>query len=102
MSTRNSKPGGARSKFVDGCDHRLRQLHGFGFLCVPLVDRADRLSEKFVVTKNGTPRAVLMSAEEFESWIETLELMSNPKTVKALEQGVKEAKSRKLASFKEA
>ncbi len=42
-----------------------------------------------------------MSAEEFESWVETLELMSNPKAVKALEQGLKEAKSRKVASFKE-
>ncbi len=30
-----------------------------------LVDRSDRLSERFVVTKNGTPRAVLMSVEEF-------------------------------------
>jgi len=25
-----------------------------------LVERADRLSERFVVTKNGTPRAVLI------------------------------------------
>ncbi len=66
-----------------------------------LVDRVDRLSERFVVTKNGTPRAVLMSFEEFESWVETLELMSNPKAVKALEQGLKEAKARKFASFKE-
>ena len=59
-----------------------------------LVDRVDRLSERFVVTKNGTPRAVLMSAEEFESWVETLEIMSNPKTVKALNQGIKEAKAK--------
>ncbi len=66
-----------------------------------LVERADRLSERFVVTKNGTPRAVLMSVEEFESRVETLELMSNPKAVKALEQGLKEANARKFASFKE-
>ena len=66
-----------------------------------LIERAGRLSERFVVTKNGTPRAVLMSVEEFESWVESLELMSNPKAVKALEQGLKEAKSRKVASFKE-
>ena len=66
-----------------------------------LVDRVDRLSERFVVTKNGTPRAVLMSAEEFESWVETLEIMSNPKTVKALNQGIKEAKAKKLSSFKD-
>ncbi len=66
-----------------------------------LVERADRLSERFVVTKNGTPRAVLMSVEEFEIWVESLELMSNPKAVKNLEKGLKEAKSRKVASFKE-
>ena len=66
-----------------------------------LVDRVDRLSERFVVTKNGTPRAVLMSAEEFECWLETLEIMSKPKTVKSLNQGLKEAKAKKLSSFKD-
>jgi antitoxin YefM len=66
-----------------------------------LVDRVDQLSDRYIVTKNGTPKAVVMSAEEFESWVETLEFMSNPKAVKALEQGLREAKARKLHSFKE-
>lgn len=66
-----------------------------------LVDKADRLSARFIVTKNGTPKAVVMGAEEFESWVETLELLSNPKAVKALEKGLKEAKTRKLRSFKD-
>ena len=66
-----------------------------------LVEKADRLSERFVVTKNGTPKAVLMGAEEFESWVETLELLSNPKAVKALEQGLKEARARKFRSFRD-
>jgi antitoxin YefM len=66
-----------------------------------LVERANRLSERFVITKNGAPKAVMMSAEEFESWIETLELMSNPKAVKALEQGLREAKAGKFHSFKD-
>ncbi|MEK6694094.1 MAG: type II toxin-antitoxin system Phd/YefM family antitoxin [Nitrospirota bacterium] len=66
-----------------------------------LVDRVDQLSDRYIVTKNGTPKAVVMSAEEFESWVETLEFMSNPKAVKALEQGLKEAKAGKFHSFKE-
>lgn len=33
-----------------------------------LVDNADRLSERVIVTKNGTPKAVVMGAEEFETW----------------------------------
>lgn len=66
-----------------------------------IVGRVGRLSERVVVTKNGVPKAVLMGVEEFESWVETLELLSNPKAVKALKQGLKEAKSRKLRSFKD-
>ena len=67
-----------------------------------IVEKVDRLSERYVVTKNGVPKAVVMSAEEFESWVETLEFMSNPKAVRALEQGLKEAKTGKFRSFKEA
>jgi prevent-host-death family protein len=66
-----------------------------------LMDKADRLSERFIVTKNGTPKAVVMGAEEFESRVETLELLSNSKAVKALEHGLKEAKAGKLRSFKD-
>jgi prevent-host-death family protein len=66
-----------------------------------LVDRVDQLSDRYIVTKNGTPKAVVMSAEEFEGWVETLEFMSNSKAVKALEQGLKEAKAGKFHSFKE-
>jgi len=66
-----------------------------------IVDKAGRLSERFVVTKNGTPKAVVMGADEFESWVETLELLSNPKAVKALKQGLKEAKAGNCHSFKD-
>jgi antitoxin YefM len=54
------------------------------------------------VTRNGRPEAVVMGADEFESWVETLELLSNPKAVKSLKQGLKEAKTGKLHSFKDA
>ena len=67
-----------------------------------IVDKVDRLSDRYVVTKNGSPKAVVMSADEFESWTETLELLTNPKAVKALEQGLKEAKAGKFRSFKDA
>ncbi|MCC6139452.1 MAG: type II toxin-antitoxin system Phd/YefM family antitoxin [Nitrospira sp.] len=66
-----------------------------------IVDRVGRLSERVVVTKNGAPTAVVMGAEEFESWVETLELLSNPKAVKALKQGLKEAKAGKFSSFED-
>lgn len=64
-----------------------------------LVEKTDRLSERSVVTKNGMPKAVVMSTDEFESWVETLELLSNPKAVRALEPGLKQAKAGKFRSF---
>ena len=66
-----------------------------------LVEKADRLSERYVVTKNGRPTAVVMGAEEFEGWVETLEVLSNPKALKSLRQGLKEAKTGKFKSFKQ-
>lgn len=33
----------------------------------------------YTLTQNGKPKAVLLSAEEFESWQETVEVLSDPK-----------------------
>ena len=35
----------------------------------------------YTFTEGGKPKAVLMSAEEFESWQETLDVMSNSPTI---------------------
>jgi antitoxin YefM len=42
-----------------------------------LVDRVHSTDEEVVITKNGRPAAVLVSAEEFESWKETIEILSS-------------------------
>jgi prevent-host-death family protein len=33
-----------------------------------LVDEVERADQTVVITKNGVPKAVLVSADEFESW----------------------------------
>jgi prevent-host-death family protein len=43
----------------------------------------------YTFTEKGTPKAVLMSAEEFESWQETLEVMRD---CPDLDKDIKEAK----------
>lgn len=55
-----------------------------------LVDKANKLLDEFVITVNGIPAAVLMSAAEYESWKETNEIMSNPNLMKAIKQGEKD------------
>jgi len=59
--------------------------------------RADRV----VITRNGKPEAVMMNAEEYESWIETLALLSDRKARAGIRQGLRELKTGKVRSFKE-
>jgi antitoxin YefM len=66
-----------------------------------IVDKVGRLSGRVVMTKNGRLKAVVMGDDEFESWVETLELLSNPKAVKALKLGLKEARAEKFHFFKD-
>lgn len=55
-----------------------------------IVNKAKRKLDEFVITVNGAPAAVLMSATEFDSWKETLEIMSDPQLMKAIEEGEKD------------
>jgi len=66
-----------------------------------LVDKADHTLARYIITKNGVPKAMLMSFEEFEGWLETLDILDDPDWVKALNQAKKEVKRGKLLSFEE-
>ena len=50
--------------------------------------------------RNGQ-RVVMMSEEEFESWQETLEIMSDPELMASIKQGQKELKEGKGISWEE-
>lgn len=52
-----------------------------------LVDRANRLMDEYIITVNGKPAAVIMSADEYESWKETTEIMSDPELMQAIKEG---------------
>ena len=60
-----------------------------------IVENARKKLDEYVITVNGSPAAVIISAEEYESWKETNEIMSDPKLVKAIKQGEKEIKKKK-------
>lgn len=66
-----------------------------------LVMRTHRLMDRVVITRKGKPEAVLMGFEEFESWIETLELMGDPETVRGIREGLKDLAAGRAQSFEE-
>ena len=55
-----------------------------------LVNNANKRLDEYVITVNGSPAAVLMSVEEYESLKETLDIMSDPKLMKDIREGEKE------------
>lgn len=55
-----------------------------------LVDNAQRRLDEYVITVNGSPAAIIISVDEYESLKETLEIMSDKKLMKAIRQGEKE------------
>ncbi|MFH1712866.1 MAG: type II toxin-antitoxin system prevent-host-death family antitoxin [Candidatus Jacksonbacteria bacterium] len=48
---------------------------------------------RFFLTERGRAKAVLMSADEFDSWQETLEIMSDPELMKDIKEAKKDIES---------
>jgi len=49
--------------------------------------------QQFTITLRGRAKAVVMSAEEFDSWQETLEVMSDKRLVQKIKKGVASKKT---------
>lgn len=49
-----------------------------------IVDHVTTTGSELVLTRHGKPAAVVMSHEEYESLIETLNILSDAETMKAL------------------
>ena len=55
-----------------------------------ILKEIEKTGAHYMITEKGKPKAVMMSAEEYESWIETFEVM---KEFPDLDEEIKEAKS---------
>ncbi len=67
-----------------------------------LVSRMRRLMERVIITRNGKPAAVLLGIEEYESWVETQELMASPEAVRGVREGLADLRAGRSRSFEEA
>jgi len=59
-----------------------------------LVEKVYSTDEEVVITKNGRPSAVLVSPDEFESWKETLEIISDRDMMTEIKQGLSALKGK--------
>ncbi len=64
-----------------------------------LVKAVNTTDEEIVITKNGSPAAVLISPDEFESLKETIAVRSDAALMDEIKQGLKALKSRKARLY---
>ncbi|PIZ64111.1 type II toxin-antitoxin system Phd/YefM family antitoxin [Candidatus Roizmanbacteria bacterium CG_4_9_14_0_2_um_filter_39_13] len=58
-----------------------------------LVNDARNKLNEYVITVNGSPAAVLISATEYDSWKETMEIMADPTLMAAIREGEEDIKA---------
>ncbi len=66
-----------------------------------LIDEVNDKFEQIEITKNGRPKAILMSADEFDSWKETIEILSDEKLMKDIKEAEKEFKEGKTIPWEQ-
>ena len=66
-----------------------------------LLNRIKEHHESFAITQRGKIEGVLISFDEYESLIETLEILSDRELMDSIERGLKEEKRGKLHSHRE-
>jgi len=64
-----------------------------------LVDKVSTTDEEVVITKNGSPAAVLISPDEFESLKETIAVRSDALLMTEIKKGIASLKNKKAKLY---
>ena len=66
-----------------------------------IIQEIDSKMDRFIITKRGKPAALMMAVEDFESIMETLEIMSDRKLMKKIRRSQEEIKEGKVIEMAE-
>jgi prevent-host-death family protein len=66
-----------------------------------LVDEAIRTHERVEITRNGRRAAVLMSADDFDSLQETLDILADPEAMREIEEGRRDVREGRVYTLEE-
>jgi prevent-host-death family protein len=66
-----------------------------------LVENANKKLEEYIITVNGLPAAVLISAAEYQSWKETNEIMADSGFLHAIREGEDDIKNDRFVTFEQ-
>lgn len=67
-----------------------------------LVDVIERRDEQLTITRNGKAVAIIVSTDEYESWMETVEILRDTRFLKEIRDGIRSlARTRKRYTVEE-
>ena len=66
-----------------------------------VADAIDSKMERYVVTRHGKPVIVMLSMEDYEALMETLDILADPEAKKGIRQGINDAGRGRVRSWKE-
>lgn len=66
-----------------------------------LIRRVETEDDTVAITKKGVPTVVMMSMDKFEGLLETVDILSDDKTMRSLKKAIQEAREGKWVTFDE-
>ena len=66
-----------------------------------VVEAIDKKWERYVVTRHGKPAIVMLSVQDYEALMETLDILADPAAVKSLKQGEEDLQKGRTRSWQE-
>ena len=66
-----------------------------------VINEIDSKMTRFIITKRGKPAALMMSIEDYESLLETLDILSNAGLMKRIEAAKEDIKKGRIQSLDE-
>ena len=51
-----------------------------------IIGKIDKPNQAYTITLDGKPKAVILSFDEYDSWLETLEILNDPKLMDEIQQ----------------
>ena len=64
-----------------------------------LIESVKTTDEEVIITKNGSPAAVLISSDEYESWKETMAIRSDKELTAEIQSGLAAFKKKKVKLY---
>jgi antitoxin YefM len=66
-----------------------------------VIERIDGKMDRFVITKRGRPVVVMLSVDDYEALMETLDILADPEAMRGLRQGEADIRTKHTRSWQE-